>query len=73
MEEGGVKRELAELKEEKDLRVIFDPSMTFSKHVGMIANKANRILGVIKRTFSFMDIDTFTILYKTLVTYNIVC
>ena len=67
MEEGGVKRELAKLNEEKDLGVIFDPSMTFSKHVGMIANKANRILGVIKRTSSFMDIDMFTILYKTLV------
>ena len=44
MQEGGVKRDLVETNEEKDLGVIFEPSMTFTKHIGMVANKANRIL-----------------------------
>ena len=43
MQEEGVKRDLVKTKEEEDLDVIFDPSMTFTKHIGMVANKANRI------------------------------
>ena len=67
MEEGGVRRDLGELTEEKDLGVTFDPTLTFSRHVGIIVNKANRILGVIKRSFTYMDADMFNVLYKTLV------
>ena len=67
MHEEGVERQLGILQEEKDLGVIFDPSLKFSKHINTVANKANRILGVIKRTFSYMDSRMFTTLYKTLV------
>ena len=56
-----------ETKEEKDLGVIFDPTMMFSKYIGMVANKANRILGVIKRTIDYMDAEMFTTLYKSLI------
>ena len=34
MQEEGVERDLVETKEEKDLGVIFDPTMMFSKHIG---------------------------------------
>ena len=47
--------------------VIFDSSMTFIKHIGMVANKASRILGVIKRTFDYMDAKMFITLYKSMV------
>ena len=67
MQEEGVKRDLVETKEEKDLGVIFDPTMTFTKHIGMVASKANRILGVIKRTFDYMDTKMFITLYKSMV------
>ena len=67
MEEGGVRRDLGELTEEKDMGVTFDPTLTFSRHVGIIVNKANRILGVIKRSFTYMDADMFNVLYKTLI------
>ena len=67
MHEEGIERELGVLQEEKDLGVMFDPTLRFSKHVSMVANKANRILGVMKRTFSFMDNKMLTTLYKTLV------
>ena len=67
MHEEGVERQLVILQEEKDLGIMFDPSLKFSKHINMVADKANRILGVIKRTFSFMDDKSFTKLYKTLV------
>ena len=34
-------------EEEKDLRVTFDPSLTFSRHCEIAANKANRMFGLI--------------------------
>ena len=64
IQEEGVERDLVETKEEKDLGVIFNPTMMFSKHTGMVANKANCILGVIRRTFDYMDADMFTTLHK---------
>ena len=67
MHEEGIERALGVLQEEKDLGVMFDPTLRFSKHVSTVANKANRILGVMKRTFSFMDNKMLTTLYKTLV------
>ena len=51
MEGGGSRKDLEVREEEKDLGVTFDPTLKFSKHVGVIANKANRIVGLIKRTF----------------------
>lgn len=67
MQENGEERDLKETLEEKDLGVLFDPSFKFSKHIGLISSRANRILRVIKRSFDFMDSDMFCILYKTLV------
>jgi hypothetical protein len=64
----GLSRSDLEIKdEEKDLGVVFDPSLKFSKHVGKVANKANRIAGLIRRTFTHMDENMFLLLYKTLV------
>ena len=67
MEGGGIRKDLEVREEEKDLGVTFDPTLKFSKHVGVIANKANRIVGLIKRTFDHMDEEIFRPLYKTLV------
>ena len=67
MKEDGVGRNLEETQEEKDLGVLFDPSFKFSKHVGLITLRANRILGVIKRSFDYMDQDMLCMLYKTLI------
>ena len=52
---------------EKDLGVIFDRNLSFDAHIQSVTSKANRILGIIKRTFTFMDVDTFLRLYKTMV------
>ena len=52
---------------EKDLGVTFDCKLTFDAHVQNVIKKANRILGIIRRTFTFMDVDTFLRLYKTMV------
>ncbi len=67
MSEEGTRRNLEVLNEEKDLGVKFDPTLTFSKHAAMVANKANRIVGVIRRTFDFLDEEIMKLLYKSLV------
>ena len=41
--------------------------MNFSKHINEKVNKANRNLGIIFRTFTYMDHDMFRNLYKTIV------
>ena len=53
--------------EEKDLGVLMDNQLKFQAHIGTQIKKANQKLGIIKRTFSYMDKEMFTTLYKSLV------
>ena len=53
--------------DEKDLGVTFDEDLKFDLHIENIVKKANNILGLIKRNFSFIDINIFLLLYKALV------
>ena len=53
--------------EEKDLGVIFDKDLVFGTHVQSAINKAYSMLGIIRRTFSFLNKDILLQLYKTLV------
>ena len=39
----------------------------FNEHINMAANKANKITGLIKRSFSFLDKPTYLTLYKSLI------
>ena len=52
---------------EKDLGVYVDDQLKFNKHASTAASKANRILGVIKRSFTCLDADSLSRLYKTMV------
>ena len=53
--------------EEKDLGVTFDKSLKFDVHIDNIVKKANSMIGLVKRNFSFIDIDIFLHLYKALI------
>ena len=53
--------------EEKDLGIIVDNKLSFKAHINNSANKANRILGMIRRTFTHLDKDILNPLYKCLV------
>ena len=53
--------------EEKDLRVIIDMELTYEEHMSTKRKKANGIMGLIRRTFSFLDIETFKKLYTSFV------
>ena len=52
---------------EKDLGVNVDPDLKFSRHIEIQVNKANRILGMIRRSYTFLDGDSLKRLYIALV------
>ena len=58
---------LEAITEEKDLGVLVDKELKFHKQAAAAVNKANSVLGVVKRTFTMRDETTFPLLYKTLV------
>ena len=49
---------------EKDLGVQIDNRLTFSDHINEKVNKANSIMGVVRRAFRHLDAKTFNLLYK---------
>ena len=51
----------------KDLGVIVDNHVTFSNHIAEKVNKANQIMGLIRRTLVFLDKHNFNLLYKSFV------
>ena len=53
--------------EEKDLGIWFEENLKFNKHISVTVKKANRLVGMIKRTFSFMNKELFLIIYKSLI------
>jgi hypothetical protein len=53
--------------EEKDLGVLFSTDLKFSRHIAAAANKGNRVVGAIRRSFRSMDKQMFMQLYKSLV------
>ena len=55
----GENSQLQKCEDEKDLGVIFDKDLTFDTHIQNSINKANQMIGLIKRTFSYLNKDTF--------------
>lgn len=53
--------------EEKDLGVTFDNALKFRRHISNICNKANRMVGLVRRSFKFLNGNTFLRLYKALI------
>ena len=58
---------LKETKEQKDLGVLVDNELKFSKHIKNIVARANRMIGLIRISFECMNKDMFLNLFKTLV------
>ena len=52
---------------EKDIGVIVDNKLKFEENMNEKINKANSIMGHIRRTFTHLDKKTFLLLYKALV------
>ena len=58
---------LSRVQDEKDVGVTFDEDMTFRKDISPRANKANSIMGIIRRTYTYLDPQSFKLLFKSLV------
>ena len=59
--------EVTQVTSEKDLGVIFDEKLIFRDHISKKAALANRNLGLIFRSFTYIDKAMFLNLYKSLV------
>jgi hypothetical protein len=51
----------------KDLGVIISSDLSWSNHVNYVVNKANKVLGIIKRSVGNSNKHIFSTLYKSLV------
>ena len=54
-------------REETDLGVIIDDNLTFQSHMQAKISKANSIMGLIRRSFQYLDNDMFRMLFTALV------
>ena len=59
--------ELATSEEEKDLGIVVDNQLTFAKHVETQVKKANRLVGLIRRSFTYLDSESMKHLFVTIV------
>ena len=53
--------------QQKDLGIIFDSKLDFNQHIHEKVSKANQILGIVRRSFKFLNYSSFLKLYKALV------
>ena len=60
-------KELEHVFEEKDLGVTIDAELKFEEHIARKVRIANGIVGQIRRSFSFLDCDTFRRIYTAFV------
>ncbi len=58
---------LEETLAEKDLGITIDNELSFAKHIMQAVKKANQLVGMIRRTFTYLDNETFTKLFTSLV------
>ena len=49
----------AESDIEKDLGVYVDSGLSFEAHIAQAVDKANKVMGIIRRTFDFLDEGLF--------------
>ena len=56
-----------QVSEEKDIGVIIDNDLSFDTHISKKCSKATSVFAMLRRSFSFMDVDIFTPVYKSMV------
>ena len=61
----GQTTELKKTTAEKDLGVTIDNRLTVSEHISNTVKKANQVMGMIRRTFKFIDKEIFALLFKS--------
>ena len=59
------------ITKERDLGVIIDHKLNFSSHIVMQVKKANKVMGLIRRSYTHLDITSFHYLFNSLVRPNL--
>ena len=67
MKRGNTDIVLSRTTEEKDLGVFMDPSLSFNTQVERVVSKTNRMLGLIRRSYTYLDGPLLTKLYTSLI------
>ena len=67
MTQNGEEVTLERTSVEKDLGVHVDDQLKFSQHTEIKVNKANKLLGMIRRSYTHLDKDSMTTLYQSLI------
>ena len=52
---------------ERDLGILIDNKLTFHKQCSSAITKANKLLGIIRRSFEYINVDMMLCLYKSLI------
>ena len=63
----GTKYNMAQINDMKDIGVIMDSDLKFEKHINSKIDTANKILGIIRRSFMYLSAEIFIPLYKAMV------
>ena len=71
LDENGNTHDLTRDDVEKDLGVLFTNKLNFESHINNTVNKVNRIIGLIRRKFTYIDKSLFLTLYKSLIRSNL--
>ncbi len=67
MNDENIRVPLPKVTNENDLDITIDNQLKFTIHINEQVKKANQVLGLIRRSFSFMNKKMFLQLYKSLV------
>ena len=59
--------EIVKCEQEKDLGVNFDGKLTFEGHIAKAVKKAKSFLAIVRRSFKYLDKNSFLMLYKAIV------
>jgi len=73
MKEEGAILTLATTEEERDLGVIIFSNLKPSAQCLKAANKAMSVLGMVKRNFRRLDVDSFNVIYKGYIRPHLFC
>ena len=67
LEQGGQTCACSPTIAERDLGVKIDSKLSFEQHISEKVAKANQVVGMIFRSFRYLDEDSFTLLFKSMV------
>ena len=67
LDTAGERHSLSHSDLEKDLGIYVDDMLSFDHHIETTVKKANNVVGLVRRTFVFLDEKTFCLIFKAVI------